>query len=167
MTPGIDYNTYYKQYIDLTGNKPILESLEHGLSATKAFFDDIPLDKHDYQYADGKWTPREVLLHIIDTERVFAYRALQFARAENVVIKGFDQDEFAMTARPVKRTMEELLHEYAAVRNATIAMTKSFSGDTLKRRGEASGSPLSVLAALSIISGHEIHHAHIISERYL
>ncbi|MDC8004022.1 DinB family protein [Aureisphaera galaxeae] len=167
MTPGIDYNTYYEMYISLTGDNPVANQLQEGLSATTSFFEGIPFDKHEYQYEEGKWSPKEVLLHIIDTERVFAYRALQFARAENVVIKGFDQDEFANNARPVTRSMQELLEEYTAVRQSTIAMAKSFSENTLARRGEASNSPLSVMAALRIICGHEKHHAKIIKERYL
>ncbi|MBX2827393.1 MAG: DinB family protein [Flavobacteriaceae bacterium] len=167
MTPGIDYNPYYETYISLTGDAHIVDQLIQGLDATTAFFKSIQPEKHDYQYEAGKWTPKEVLLHIIDTERVFSYRALQFARAENVVIKGFDQDEFAGNARPVNRSMENLLEEYKAVRQSTIAMVKSFADTTLHRRGEASNSQLSVLAALTIIAGHEIHHANIIKERYL
>ncbi len=167
MTPGIDYNNYYERYISLTKEGSIAQLLEDGMSATKTFFEDIPQDKHDYHYEEGKWTPKEVLLHIVDTERVFAYRALQFARSENAVIKGFDQDEFANNAKPVTRSMEDLLDEYTAVRQSTLLMAKSFSDDTLKRRGEASNSPLSVMAALSIICGHEIHHTNVIKERYL
>ncbi len=167
MTPGIDYNTYYERYIVLTGEGTIGNQLEKGLGETQSFFRNIPSEKHEYRYEEGKWTPKEILLHIVDTERVFAYRALQFARAENVVLKGFDQDEFANNAKPVDRSMDELLDEYTAVRQSTLLMAKSFSEETLKRRGEASGSSLSVTAALSIICGHEVHHTNIIKERYL
>lgn len=162
-----EYNTYYKRYIDQAENVSILEGLQLGMEATSSFFEAIPLEKHEYRYEASKWTPKEILLHIIDTERVFAYRALQFARSKGAVIKGYDQDEFASNANANNRSMQELLDEYAAVRLANLHFAKSCSDDIWIRMGEASGSPLSVRAAFYIIIGHEIHHCKVLQERYL
>ena len=134
---------------------------------TNNFFETIPDAKLEYRYAEGKWTPKEILLHLIDTERVFAYRALQFARAKDVVIKGFDQDEFAANSNANDRTIKNLLEEYRAVRTATVILFSSFSNNTLLQMGVASDSPLSVRASGFIISGHEKHHIAILNERYL
>lgn len=162
-----EYNEYYKRYIDHALEKPLLEGLQEGMLATLEFFKGIPEEKHVYRYELGKWTPKEILLHLIDTERVFVYRAMQFARAKDVVIKGFDQEEFATNSRANDRTMNELLDEYTAVRAATIQFTKSCDEETLLRKGIASKSNLSVRAALYIVVGHEVHHATIITEKYL
>jgi len=162
-----EYNEYYKRYIDQATGDSLLTSLEKGKDKTLYFFKNLPIEKQEYRYAPDKWTPKEIVQHITDTERVFCYRALQFARADNVVIRGFDQDEFAANANTNDRTMEELLDEYAAVREASILFAMSCKEDTLLRMGVASNSPLSVRAALYILVGHEIHHRKIIEERYL
>ena len=162
-----EFNEYYKRYIDLAIHLPLLQGLADGMLETHSFFEGLPSDKHEFRYAEGKWTPKEILLHLIDTERVFAYRALQFARAENVEIRGFDQDEFAANSNANLRTMEELLDEYIAVRTANIVLFTSFTEETMQRMGIASNSPLSVRAAGYIICGHEKHHIAVINERYL
>ena len=167
MKAGVEFNSYYERYIILGEEGALDEALQTGLEKTITFFEGIPDSKHEYRYAVGKWTPKEVLQHIIDTERVFAYRALQFARAENVVLEGFDQDEFAKNVQPITQSMHAILGEFVAVRRASIAFVKSCSKETLIRAGIASNSPLSVRAAFRIIAGHEVHHMNIITERYL
>ena len=167
LPTSTEYNTYYKRYIDQAANGSILEGLQHGMEVTTSFFEAIPAEKHEYRYEESKWTPKEILLHIIDTERVFSYRALQFARSEGAVLKGFDQDEFAKNADANDRSMQDLLDEYAAVRMSSLYFAKSCSKETWLRMGEASGSPLSVRAAFYIILGHEIHHCAVLQERYL
>lgn len=162
-----EYNAYYKRYIDQAQGFPILEGLQNGMEVTTSFFEAIPLEKHEYRYEESKWTPKEILLHIIDTERVFAYRALQFARSEGAILKGFDQDEFAKNGDVTNRSMQDLLDEYAAARMANLYFAKSCTDETWVRMGEASGSPLSVRAAFYIILGHEIHHCAVLQERYL
>tara|TARA_R100000935_G_scaffold1439_1_gene4462 strand:+ start:13644 stop:14153 length:510 start_codon:yes stop_codon:yes gene_type:complete len=162
-----EFNTYYKRYVDKALAKPLLQGLAEGMLETNDFFEAIPDAKLEYRYAEGKWTPKEILLHLIDTERVFAYRALQFARAENVVIKGFDQDEFVLHSNANNRTMDTLLEEYMAVRTATLILFSSFSESILQQMGFASDSPLSVRASGYIICGHEKHHIAILKERYL
>lgn len=162
-----EYNNYYKQYIDLAPGDSLIEALEKGKGRTATFFKELPEDKHHFRYADGKWTPKEVLLHLIDTERVFSYRALHFARAGNVVLPGFDQNVFMENSDANRCSMAQLLEEYEVVRSATLLFAKSCSEETLKRMGTASNNPFSVRALLYIIAGHEIHHCGIISERYL
>ena len=122
-----EYNSYYQRYIDQAQDLSVLEGLQNGLEITSNFFSALPLEKCDYRYEASKWTPKEILLHIIDTERVFAYRALQFARSEGAVLVGFDQDEFARNADVSNRSIKDLLDEYTAVRMATLCFAKSCS----------------------------------------
>lgn len=164
---GKEYNTYYNRYVERVTRKPLLSALAEGMLETYGFFETIPEAKHEYRYEKGKWTPKEILLHLIDTERVFAYRALQFARAKNVEIRGFDQDEFAANSYANSRTMKHLLEEYSAVRTASVVLFTNFSNKTLLQMGVASNAPLSVRAAGYIICGHDKHHIAIINERYL
>lgn len=162
-----EYNPYYKDYIDLVENINLVDALAKGLKTTLAFFEALPDDKWNYQYADGKWTPKDILLHIADTERVFAYRALYFARSNNAELKGFDENLFAENALACNITAATLLQNYLAVRNATLSLFLSFDENQLKQLGQANGSIMSVRAAGFIICGHEKHHCNIITERYL
>ncbi|MAZ72071.1 MAG: damage-inducible protein DinB [Flavobacteriaceae bacterium] len=162
-----EFNNYYKGYVNKALGKSLLQGLAEGMLETHAFFEAIPKEKEEYQYAEGKWTPKEILLHLIDTERVFAYRALFFARATQVELKGFDQDEFALNSNANKRSMEDLLEEYIAVRTSSVVLFTSFSEEMLQQMGVASNFPLSVRAAGYIICGHEKHHTAILQERYL
>ncbi len=167
MIPANEYNEYYKRYIDKTSEPSLTKALLEGKDATVEFFQSIPSEKFEYAYDEGKWTPKEILLHLIDTERVFMYRALQFSRADNVELEGFDQDVFANNANGNQRAMNDLINEYAAVRNSSIQFYKGCSPEVMTRMGVASNSPLSVRAAGYITCGHEIHHIQIIKERYL
>ena len=115
----------------------------------------------------GKWTPKEILLHVIDTERIFSYRALRISRSEKAELSGFDENSFAQNSNANNRSIEDLIDEYITVRTATISLFKSFPETIMKNTGIASGKPLSVVAAGYIICGHEIHHVNIIKERYL
>jgi len=163
-----EYNPYYKPYIDAV-NKDlgIVEGLKQNLDDVVSFYSNIPKEKHSYAYAEGKWTIKDVLLHIIDTERIFAYRALRIARQDGTPLAGFEQDDYVVHANAEKRTMESMLEEYRTVRQATITLFSSYDTDTLLFIGEASGFPVSVRAIGYIIMGHENHHLKIIKERYL
>lgn len=162
-----EYNPYYKNYIDLVGNINLLDALSKGSETLQTFFRSLPENKWGYQYAPGKWTPKDVLQHIADTERVFAYRALYFARNPNVEIKGFDDKIFAENADANDKTVVALLQNYVSVRNATLTLFSSFNENQIKQIGIANGSAMSVRAAGFMICGHEIHHCNIINERYL
>ncbi|CAM3393738.1 DinB family protein [Aequorivita lipolytica] len=162
-----EYNIYYKGYIDLVKEAPLVPVLEEGMAKVVEFFKELPISKWQYRYAENKWTPKDILQHIIDTERVFAYRALYFSRADDVNLIGFDENLFADNALANTKTPENILQEYIAVRNASICLFKAFEDIQLKRTGTANGSDMSVAAIGFIICGHELHHVNIINERYL
>jgi hypothetical protein len=162
-----EFNPYYKHYVELVETSNLIDALSKGLNSTLGFFESIPTDKWDYRYADGKWTPRDILQHIADTERIFAYRALYFARSNNAELKGFDENLFAENALASHKSVVDLLQDYVAVRNATLSLFKNLDENQLKQNGKANGSTMSVRAAGFVICGHEIHHCNIIKERYL
>lgn len=162
-----EYNPYYGAYLNLVKDTSLIEALNIGLKNIQSFFENLPHEKLEYRYAVGKWTPKDILQHITDTERVFAYRALYFARSNNSNLVGFDENSFAENALAITKTVDELLEEYIAVRTATICLFKNFNGNQLMSIGTANGSEMSVRAAGFIICGHEIHHCNIIKERYL
>ena len=162
-----EYNPYYKSYIDNAADKDIVEGLNQNLDSVISFYSAIPDNKHDFAYAEGKWTVKDILLHIIDTERIFTYRAMRIARKDLTPLMGFEQDDYVANVNTEIRSLKSLLEEYRAVRLATIALYSSFNSNALKQIGVASGSPISVRAMGYIISGHENHHNQIIKERYL
>ncbi|WP_339701420.1 DinB family protein [uncultured Marixanthomonas sp.] len=165
--PTSHYHPYFKRYIDLVVEHPLKKALKLGMIECKRFYKSLPEDVWSYQYAEGKWTPKEILLHVIDTERVFSYRALQIARSNQVKLRGYDENLFAKNSNANNRTIKSLINEYMGVREATIALFKSFSEDILNKIGTADDKPLSVIAAGFIICGHELHHINIIKERYI
>ncbi|NRA94566.1 MAG: DinB family protein, partial [Psychroserpens sp.] len=133
----------------------------------ESFLKTIPDEQFGHAYAEGKWTIKEVVQHIIDTERVFSYRALRFARYDSTELPGYDQDDFALNSKANLRSKEDILNEYSTQRAASIAMFESFDAETLLGQGKASGSSISVRALGFILIGHENHHCQIIKDRYL
>jgi hypothetical protein len=162
-----EYHPYYKSYIDKATALDIVKGLERNLDTVMSFYKSIPVVKHDYAYAEGKWTVKDVLLHVIDTERIFAYRALRIARQDKTPMVGFEQDDYVVSANASTRRLEDILNEYKSVRQATIALYRSFNSGALNERGAASGSSISVRALGYMITGHENHHNKVIEERYL
>lgn len=162
-----EYHPYYQPYVDKAEGLGIMADLKEGLRQALAFIRAIPENKHNFRYADGKWSVKEVVQHLIDTERVFAYRALCIARHDKTNLPGFDQDDFVSHSRAANRNMTDLIAEYQAVRMATIALFESFEKDVLTAVGRANNSLLSVRAIAFIIAGHEKHHLQIIKVRYL
>ena len=163
----IEYNIYYKSYIDNATNLDIVEGLKQNLNSVVLFYSTIPQEKHDFAYAEGKWTVKDILLHIIDTERIFTYRALRIARQDKTPLAGFEQDDYVASGHASTRTLINLLEEYKVVRQASIALFSNFDSNTLAQIGEASGFPTTVRAIGYILTGHENHHNQIIKERYL
>lgn len=163
-----EYNPYYKPYINLaTKGDSISDSLGKNHIDVPEFYLSIQEDKLDYAYAEGKWTVKDILLHIIDTERVFAYRAMRIARQDKTEMVGFEQDDYVEAGKANEKHIDDLINEYKATRIATIALFDSFSEKELQSIGKASGSPISVRAIGHIITGHENHHNNVIRERYL
>ncbi|WP_158979206.1 DinB family protein [Cellulophaga sp. L1A9] len=162
-----DYNPYYQTYILALGEVNLKEELIEGLAKFEKFAAEIPEEKLNYAYAEGKWTVAEALVHIIDTERVFQYRALCFSRNDKASFPGFEQDDYILNANAGNRSKKSLLEEFTAVRKSSIALFNSFSETDLQKRGVASGSSMSVGAVGFILSGHLNHHKRILEERYL
>ncbi|MHA7059123.1 DinB family protein [Aquimarina sp. M1] len=162
-----EYNSYYGVYIDKAVNVNIPEGLTMSKQQFMDFVNTIPEDKFTYAYANGKWTIAEVIQHIIDTERIFAYRALCFARKDKSSLVGFDQDAYVPNSNANYFSKQELLENFEAVRNSSITLFKSFTEEMLLQIGEASGSPMSTRAVGFILSGHQKHHLDIIKARYL
>lgn len=143
------------------------EELEISLHSFIRFVQDIPMDKHDYRYAEGKWTIKDIIQHVIDSERIFAYRALRFARNDSTELPGFDENHYAATVNADGRHLKDLLTELSSVRHATLLLFSSFTNEELLRKGMASGYMLSVRALGFCIIGHQNHHMKIFRERYL
>jgi hypothetical protein len=162
-----EYNPYYQQYILKAGNAPMLEGLQANGDEIISFLESIPEDKLEYRYEEGKWTIKEIIQHLIDTERVFTYRALCIARNDKTLFPGFDQDEYVLSSDANSRTLGALLKDYKALRLASANLFKGFSKDMFCRIGIASNSNLTPRAVAFIIIGHENHHCDIIKERYL
>lgn len=162
-----EYGAYYKRYIANVATDDISGALNEGLKDITAFYQSIPAEKQEYRYESGKWTPKEILLHLIDCERVFMYRAMQIARSNDANLAGFDQDEFVFNSNANAISMDNLINEYKTVRAASISFIENCDAKTLVKMGIASNSPLSVRAAAYITRGHEIHHTNVIKERYL
>jgi uncharacterized damage-inducible protein DinB len=167
--PGADeYPSYAIQYIGLLPDDGLL--LRHfadNLEATGRLIRSLRPDRLLHRYADGKWTIKEILGHVIDDERIYVYRALRFARNDPTEIPGFDPDHYARYAGSNSRTAEDLLQELTAVRASTIAFFQSLEDDAWTRSGVANGNKVSVRALAYHIAGHELRHVNIIKERYL
>jgi len=163
-----EYAPYTIIYIGLLPDDGcILKHLQDNLTITNNFLRELPEDKLSYRYADGKWTIKEILAHLIDDERIYCYRALRFARNDKTELPGFEQDEYARESGANERSLEDLLTEFSIVRAATLALFASFPDEVLTRAGMASGNIMSVRAAAYHIAGHELRHMNIIKERYL
>jgi len=166
-TSGTFHPIYQQRYIDAAkGENPIDLIASYSISFI-SFINSIPEEKADYRYADGKWTVKQVLQHMIDTERIFAYRALSFSRGESLPLPGFNENSYADYAPATHRTFSSLKEEFASVRQSTDTLIKSFTEDQLNRKGIASNYVISVNALCFIIFGHIIHHQHIFQERYM
>ncbi len=159
-------HAYYSNYVKLANCGNLQTGLEDSFNRTLKFYESIPEDKLTFRYAEGKWTIKEIIQHLLDSERVFAYRALCFARKETVALPGFDQDDYLSNSNANERSKAELINEYKSIRRASIALFAGFTVDMLKQMGIASGSSMSARAAGFIIIGHETHHCNIIKENY-
>lgn len=161
-----NFKSYFDYYVELVQD-PWLESMEKGITERASFFEAIPAEKWDYRYAEGKWTVKQMLQHIIDCERIFCYRALSIARDPEQALAGFDHDKFADAADTSDRNSDQLINEYKQVRLATIALFNSFSNREFKNTGVANGLDLSVETLAFLVSGHELHHIKVLKEKYL
>ena len=161
------YPPHFGTYIKWVQEDTIITALGNQLPKAEKFFSSITEDQSLYQYAEGKWTIKEVLQHIIDAERIFSYRALAIARKDKNVLPSFDENEYAANAHANNRNWKEMIEEFVAVRKTTEILYHSFTEEDLKTSGRASDYEITVLALGYTTVGHASHHINIIRERYL
>ncbi len=171
LSPGkpeqSEFAPYYSGYVSLVTENDVVEALEHQIDDTTSLLEGLSEESGTLRYAEGKWSVKELIGHVIDTERIFAYRALRIARNDRMPIEGFEQDEYIQNANFDDRTIVSLCREFEALRRSNILMLNSFSEAEWLRIGTASGTNVSVRALAYIIAGHELHHIKILRERYL
>jgi len=162
-----DYAPYYERYIKLIEGDDILKILNDQSKKTQDVLNSFSEHKGNFRYAEGKWTVKEVVGHLLDTERVFAYRALCIARGEKKSLPGFDQDDYVKDGNFNRRDLFELNYEFRLLRESNLLLFRSFSEEMLKKRGFANETSVTVLAILFMIAGHEKHHMKILREKYI
>ncbi len=158
---------YFSKYINLVAEDDLFAGFQQQQSTVDAYFKAIPEHKQSYAYAEGKWTLKELLQHIIDTERIFNFRALCFARKEAQNIPGFEEDEYAANSHANERSWDSLCDEMIVVRQSTLALFNSFNEADFLKSGSANNKPVTVLALGFMSIGHIYHHINVINQRYL
>ena len=162
-----EYAPYYSRYITLVKSDDIVGTLQKQVHTTQALLSSLSEAQANFRYAPDKWTIKQVLGHLIDSERIFAYRALRIARADQIPMEGFEQDDYVRSGNFETRTMSDLLEEYETVRAATLTLFRNLDPAAWSRRGVANNNEITVRAAAYIIAGHELHHVQIVKDRYL
>src|SRR5580693_2360331 len=161
-----EYAPYYDRYISLVQGDDILNTLDQQRRDTMLLLSCRDEADGDYRYAPEKWSAKEVLGHVCDTERVFAYRALRIARADATPMAGFEQDDYVRNGPFAQRPVADLVEDFIAVRRATLSLLRNLDEAAWTRRGIANKSEISVRALAYIIAGHELHHRRILEEKY-
>lgn len=164
---GYEYADYYKGYVGLVPEGDIIQVLSDQMKETVGIISMLNDEQLFYRYATGKWSVKEVLGHITDTERIMSYRLLSIARGETTSLPGYDENAYVEEAGFDDIPVRELLEHFVSVRLATIQLIKSLSKKALERKGTANSHSVTTRALMMIIAGHEIHHRNIIVERYL
>lgn len=157
---------FFDRYINLAPDIDVVDALANQALLASVLPMETMANLGDYAYAPGKWTAKDIVQHLIDTERIMAYRALRFARFDNTSLPGFEEDDFARSARASRRTITDLYAEFDAVRQATLALFRSFDDEMLQGTGICAGQTLSGLALGFVLVGHPMHHANVVRERY-
>jgi DinB superfamily len=163
--PG-EYNPFYETYVSKVQGGDVIAQLESQRLQTAQLFAASSERDGNFRYAPGKWTIKEVVGHLSDSERVFSYRAMRIARGDQTPLPGFEQDDYVKNGNFGEQSLADLVAEYGAVRAATLALLRSFDAEAGARRGTASDKPITVRALAFIIAGHELHHREILKERY-
>ncbi len=161
-----EHAPYYGKYITRVAGDDALAALIQQVEETAALLSRVDEAKAAYRYAEGKWSIKQVIGHIIDAERVFGYRALRFARADTTPLPGFEENDYAASGGHDARVFTDIAVEFRAVRAASIALFASLTPDSMARVGTANDSPMSARAAAWTIAGHEVHHRALLIERY-
>lgn len=158
---------FHRRYVEHVKDYDVLEALTKSSKETVTLVRDIPEAKGTHRYADGKWSIKELLCHLMDTERILAYRALRFARNDKTPLSGFEENDYAPQANAHNRSINQMAEEMERLRHSTYDLFLNFSPEMLERKGLANNLELSVINLGYIISGHESHHRKILKERYL
>jgi hypothetical protein len=161
-----EYAPYYDRYVSLVRGDDILNTLDQQRRDTMLLLSGRDEEDGDFRYAPDKWSAKEVLGHVCDTERVFAYRALRFARADATPVAGFEQDDYVRNGPFAQRPLADLVEDFIAVRRATLSLLRNLDEAAWPRRGIANKNEVSVRALAYIIAGHELHHRRILEEKY-
>ena len=165
--PKTEYSSFNATYINALDGISLIEGLEKGLHQMLSFLSTIPYEKLEFRYAEAKWTIKDILLHLIDAERIFAYRALRIGRRDSTPLPGFEENDYVSNANANGRSLESLIEEFQLVRKSTLILFENFSDEQLAYLGTSSSHSISVRAIGFLISGHQNHHLKIIQERYL
>lgn len=166
-TPS-EYHTFYNGYIQQVPDGNFLQLLKENTLEVKSFFSSIKKEKHDYRYQPGKWTIKQILLHIADTERVMSYRALTVSRGDvNAELPGMDENVFAANASVIGRTVDDLLHEFSVIREATTLLFGYMTEEQSRLQGKVLGHVITPRALGYIIIGHNMHHMIVVRQKYL
>ena len=163
----VEYDPYYERYISLVKGDEIVATLQQQPQDTRALLSPLSSQQAELRYAPGKWSVKEVLGHLSDTERILSYRALRIGRGDKTPIEGFEQDDYVPNGRFDKRTLEDLLDEFMTIRAATVQLFSHFDRVAAERLGTANQKQISARALAYIIAGHELHHRRILQEKYL
>jgi len=162
-----EYASYQMNYIKLVSEYSILKGLVIQKEEMIHFFKTIPVFKQEYKYAESKWTIKDLILHLIDAERIFSYRALRIARNDQTALPGFEENDYVPVSDANERSVESLIKEYKLQRKSTMSLFKNLPQKSLENTGIASNNAISVRALGYIVAGHEKHHTNILKERYL
>jgi uncharacterized damage-inducible protein DinB len=162
-----EYPNYYQPYIKLVPNGEIVQILQENLLAVSKLFKELSEEETNLRYAPGKWSVKEVLGHIIDTERIMTYRLLRVSRGDQTPLAGFNETDYVEAAQTHHLSMEAILEDFQATRNAAITLIKNTPREAWTNIGNANGMEITTRAIAYIITGHEMHHRKIVEERYL
>lgn len=158
---------YCHYYFDLIEGNDLMDELEKSKIFTLELFGQITPDKENHKYAPGKWTTKEVLKHIIDCERVYAYRALRFSRFDDTELPGFDENKYIAAIKGIELNLNDLREEYLSVRKSSVTLFKSITDEMLHFKGRANKVEISARAIGFMTVGHNLHHLHFIRSKYL
>lgn len=162
-----DFQKYIQRYLDLIPSENWLDELKKSGEKTVSLFSFLTEEQSKFAYAEGKWTLKEVLLHLSDTERIFQYRILAIARGEKSELPGFDEELYTQNSFANKRNLDSLLEEYQLVRKSSQILLDTMNSSVLNNIGTANGNQISAQTIGKLIIGHNIHHLNVVDERYL
>ncbi len=162
-----ELSTYQKKYIDLVPEGDLNQILENNFQTTLKLVANLSKEKLNYRYAEGKWCIPELLIHIMDCERIFSYRILCIARGDKTPLPGFDENNYAKNSNANERNFTEILEEFQSVRNSTLTLLKSLNNKTALQKGICNNTEISVQQIAYMLAGHELHHQTVLKEKYL